>query len=169
MYARCPGRVPAGAGAVGEVGTLTALFLNAGVDRPAALDACDEAAFDDAFAVNTKGQFFTLVKTLPLLSDGASVIVTVGIGGDAQPDRQQSHSWVTRRAADHDTPMMRAAPGLGSGEVAAMLAGMAASNPFGRLGRPEDIAETVAFLASDGAAYITGQEITVSGGAGLAV
>jgi NAD(P)-dependent dehydrogenase (short-subunit alcohol dehydrogenase family) len=45
-----------------------------------ALDTCDEAAFDDAFAVNTKGQFFTLVKTLPLLSDGASIIVTVGIG-----------------------------------------------------------------------------------------
>ena len=41
-------------------GTLTTLFLNAGVNRPAALDACDEAAFDDAFAVNTKGQFFTL-------------------------------------------------------------------------------------------------------------
>jgi NAD(P)-dependent dehydrogenase (short-subunit alcohol dehydrogenase family) len=65
--------------------------------------------------------------------------------------------------------MMRAAPGMGSDEVAAMLAGMAANNPFGRLGRPEDIAETVAFLASDGAAYITGQEIVVSGGAGLAV
>jgi NAD(P)-dependent dehydrogenase (short-subunit alcohol dehydrogenase family) len=61
-------------------GTLTTLFLNAGVSRPVALDACDEAAFDDVFAVNTKGQFFTLVKTLPLLSDGASIIVTVGIG-----------------------------------------------------------------------------------------
>ena len=43
-------------------GTLTTLFLNAGVSRPVALDACDEAAFDDVFAVNTKGQFFTLVK-----------------------------------------------------------------------------------------------------------
>jgi NAD(P)-dependent dehydrogenase (short-subunit alcohol dehydrogenase family) len=68
-----------------------------------------------------------------------------------------------------DTPMMRATPGIGSDEVAAMLAAMAAKNPFGRVGRPEDIAETVAFLASDGAAYITGQEIVVSGGAGLAV
>jgi NAD(P)-dependent dehydrogenase (short-subunit alcohol dehydrogenase family) len=50
-----------------------------------------------------------------------------------------------------------------------MLTAMAANNPFGRLGRPEDIAETVAFLTSDAAAYITGQEIVVSGGAGLAV
>src|SRR5262245_42710130 len=68
-----------------------------------------------------------------------------------------------------DTPMMRTTPGMGSDEVAAMLAATAAKNPFGRVGRPEDIAETVAFLASDGAAYITGQEFVVSGVAVLAV
>ena len=61
------------------------------------------------------------------------------------------------------------AHGDGFYEVAAMLAAIAAKNPFGRVGRPEDIAGTVAFLASDGAAYITGQEIVVSGGAGLDV
>ena len=52
-----------------------------------------------------------------------------------------------------DTPMMRTTPGMGSDEVAAMLAATAAKNPFGRVGRPEDIAETVAFLASDGAVH----------------
>jgi NAD(P)-dependent dehydrogenase (short-subunit alcohol dehydrogenase family) len=46
---------------------------------------------------------------------------------------------------------------------------MAANNPFRRLATPEDIAGTVAFLASDDARYITGQEIVVSGGAGLAI
>jgi NAD(P)-dependent dehydrogenase (short-subunit alcohol dehydrogenase family) len=110
-------------------GTLSALCLNAGVSRPATLETADEAAFDEVFAVNTKGQFFTLVKALPL----------------------------------------RATPGMGPEEIEAMLTSMAAKTPFGRLGRPEDIAETIAFLASDGAAYITGQEIVVSGGAGLAV
>ena len=65
--------------------------------------------------------------------------------------------------------MLRATPGMGSDEIAAMLATGAAQNPFGRLGRPEDIAETVAFLASDGASYITGQEIVVARGAGLAI
>jgi NAD(P)-dependent dehydrogenase (short-subunit alcohol dehydrogenase family) len=54
-------------------GTLTTLFLNAGVNRPVTLDTWDEAAFDDVFTVNTKGAFFTLVRTLPLLSDGAPV------------------------------------------------------------------------------------------------
>lgn len=173
-------------------GTLTTLFLNAGVNRPAALDACDEAAFDDAFAVNTKGQFFTLVKTLPLLSDGASIIITVGIGATRSltgnsltvGSRGALLTMIPTLALElaprrirvnavspgyTDTPMMRTTPGMGSDEVAAMLAAIAANNPFGRVGRPEDIAETVAFLASDGAAYITGQEIVVSGGAGLAV
>lgn len=173
-------------------GTLTTLFLNAGVSRPVALDTCDEAAFDDAFAVNTKGQFFTLVKALPLLSDGASVIVTVGIGATRSltgnsvtaGSRGALLTMIPSLAVElaprrirvnavspgfTDTPMLRTTPGMGSDEVAAMLAAMAAKNPLGRVGRPEDIAETVAFLASDGAAYITGQEIVVSGGAGLAV
>ena len=49
-----------------------------------------------------------------------------------------------------------------------MLEAVAAQNPFGRLGTAYEIAETVAFLVSDGAAYITGQNIVVAGGGGLA-
>jgi NAD(P)-dependent dehydrogenase (short-subunit alcohol dehydrogenase family) len=178
---------------VGErFGTLTTLFLNAGVSRPVTLDAWDEAAFDDVFTVNTKGQFFTLVRTLPLLSDGASIIVTVGIGATRSltgnsltaASRGALLTMIPTLALElaprririnavspgyTDTPMLRTALGTGSDEVTVMLSDMAEKNPFGHLGRPEDIAETVAFLASDGAAYITGQEIVVSGGAGLAV
>jgi NAD(P)-dependent dehydrogenase (short-subunit alcohol dehydrogenase family) len=169
--------------------TLTTLFLNAGVNRPVALDTCDEASFDDAFAVNTKGQFFTLVKALPLLSDSASIIITVGIGATraltgnivTAGSRGALLTMIPTLALElaprrirvnavspgfTDTPMLTT-PGSRSDDVAAMLATIAAKNPFGRLGTPRDIAETVAFLASDAAAYITGQEIVVSGGAGL--
>ena len=178
---------------VGErFGSLTTLFLNAGVSRPMTLATADEAAYDEVFAVNTKGQFFTLVKALPLLADGASVIVTVGIGAT----RSLTNNCVT--AGSHgallamiptlalelaprririnsvspgftDTPMTRTSLRAQSDDVAATMAAIAAKNPFGRLAVPEDIARTVAFLASDDAAYVTGQDIMVSGGAGLAI
>ncbi|WIX83675.1 SDR family oxidoreductase [Amycolatopsis carbonis] len=178
---------------VGErFGSLTTLYLNAGVSRPVTLDVCDEAAFDEVFAVNTKGQFFTLIKALPLLTDGASVIVTVGIGATRSLTGNSiaagSHGALLamiptlalelapRRIRVNavspgftDTPMTRTALGTGSDDVPATMAEMAEKNPFGRLGTPEDIAGTVAFLASDEAAYVTGQEIVVSGGAGLAI
>ncbi|WP_405059239.1 SDR family oxidoreductase [Kribbella sp. NBC_01505] len=182
--------------AVSEVGqrfgSLTTLFLNAGVSRPMTLETFDEAAYDEVFAVNTKGQFYTLAKALPLLSDGAAVIVTVGIGAT----RSLTGNSVT--AGSHgaflgmiptlalelaprgirinavspgftDTPMTRASLGRTSSDAAAAMAAIAAKNPFGRLAETEDIARTVAYLASDDAAYVTGQEILVAGGAGLAV
>ena len=68
-----------------------------------------------------------------------------------------------------DTPMTRASIRTSTADVAGAMTAMAGSNPFGRLAAPEDIAGTVAFLASDDARYITGQEIVVSGGAGLAL
>lgn len=173
-------------------GTLSTLCLNAGVSRPGMLGSCDEAGFDEVFRVNTKGQFFTLVKTLPLLVDGASVVVTGGIGvtrgltGNSMTagSRGALLAMIPTLALElaprririnavspgyTDTPMLRSTPGMGPEEIEAMLTAMAATNPFGRLGTPGDVAETVAFLASDGAAYITGQEIVVAGGAGLAV
>lgn len=183
-------RVVAEVGA--QFGNLTALFLNAGVSRPMTLDAWNEDAYDEVFAVNTKGMFFALVKALPLLSDGASVVVTVGIGATRSLTGNSiaagSHGAMLamlptlalelapRRIRINavspgmtDTPMTRASLGSQSNDVAATMAKMAEKNPLGRLGTPEDVAGTVAFLVSDDAAYITGQEIVVSGGAGLTI
>jgi NAD(P)-dependent dehydrogenase (short-subunit alcohol dehydrogenase family) len=175
-----------------QFGKLSTLFLNAGVSRPMTLDTWDEAAFDEVFAVNTKGVFYTLVKALPLLSDGASVIFTVGIGATRSLTGNSvaagSHGAILamiptlalelapRRIRVNavspgmtDTPMTRASIGMMSEDVAATMTAMADNNPFRRLGMPEDVAGTVAFLASDDAAYVTGQEIVVSGGAGLSI
>lgn len=168
---------------------LTTLFLNAGVTRPLTVETVDEAAFDDLFAINTKGQFFTLQKALPLLTDGASIVFTVGIGATrgipggsvVAASRGALLAMVPSLALELaprrirvnavspgaiDTPIWSKF-GVPPENVSAMLDTVAAQNPFGRLGTAQEIAETVAFLASDGAAYITGQNIVVAGGGGV--
>lgn len=78
-------RVVADAQAVADAlrtryGRLDALFLNAGTGPMQPIEAVDEASFDNTFAVNVKGQFFTLQKVLPLLQDGAAVVLMTGQG-----------------------------------------------------------------------------------------
>ena len=59
---------------------LSVVFLNAGIHRMTPIESVDEAMFDDIFAVNVKGQYFTLQKVLPLLGDGGSVIFNGALG-----------------------------------------------------------------------------------------
>jgi NAD(P)-dependent dehydrogenase (short-subunit alcohol dehydrogenase family) len=170
-------------------GELTALFLNAGISRPTPLDSIDEATYDDVFSTNTKGQFFTLLKMLPLLAGGASVIFTVGIGAtrgitggsvtagsrgalltmipslalELAPQKIRVNA-VSPGAID--TPIWSKS-GMPPETVAEITTDIAATIPFGRLGTAREVAEVVAFLASDNAGYVTGQEIVVAGGSGL--
>lgn len=171
-------------------GVLTTLFLNAGITRPSPADAVDEATYDELFAVNAKGQFFTLQKALPLLADGGSIIFTVGIGATrgitggsvTAASRGALLAMVPSLAIELaprrirvnavspgpvDSPIWSKS-GLPAEQVTAMVEAVAARTPLGRLGTTREIAETVAFLASDGAAYITGQNIVVAGGSGIA-
>lgn len=171
-------------------GWLDLLFLNAGIFRPTPLDAADETTYDELFDINTKGQFFTLQRIAPLLADGASVVVTVGIAAThgvpgasvAAGSRGALLAMVPSLAIELaprrirvnavspgsiDTPIW-ARSGAPAEEIDQIKSQQAERVPLGRLGTAHEIAETVAFLASDGAAYITGQEILVSGGSGLA-
>jgi NAD(P)-dependent dehydrogenase (short-subunit alcohol dehydrogenase family) len=166
-------------------GSIDLLFLNAGVFVPASIADVTEQSFDAQVGVNFKGQYFTLQKALPLLNDGASVAFTVGIGAS----RGAPGSTVaagTRGALLTMLPSLalELAPrnirvnAVSPGPIATPLfdklgvseegrEAMRLSVPFQRLGSGEDIAGIVAFLASDAAAYITGQEIVVAGGYGL--
>ncbi|KOV85246.1 SDR family oxidoreductase [Nocardia sp. NRRL S-836] len=168
-------------------GSLSTLFLNAGISRAAPVGAVDEATFDELMDTNAKGQFFTLQHALPLLTDGASVVFTVGIGATrglaggsvTAASRGALLAMVPSLAVELAPRRIRVnavSPGAVDTPIWAK-AGMppevvtehvAARIPFGRLGTAREVAEVVAFLASDAASYITGENITVAGGSGVA-
>ncbi|ATY13842.1 oxidoreductase [Amycolatopsis sp. AA4] len=164
-----------------QLGSLDLLFLNAGVSRPGSLESTGEDDFDALFDINVKGNFFTLQKALPLLNEGASVVFTVGAGegvGAAMTAAKGALLPLMRSVAlelaprrirvNAVSPGMIDTPVYGKlGVSREMLGSWASDVPLGRIGAPADIAEAVAFLASDAASYITGDNLTVSGGIGV--
>jgi NAD(P)-dependent dehydrogenase (short-subunit alcohol dehydrogenase family) len=167
-------------------GSLDLLFLNAGVFRPAPVSEVTEDAFDESVDVNFKGQYFTLQKALPLLADGGAVVLTVGIVGAGRGAPGATLVAATRGAllamlptlalelAPRGIRVNAVSPGSTAtplydklGVPAQMRETMSAGIPFQRFATSEEVAEVVAFLASDAAGYVTGQEITVAGGLGL--
>jgi len=169
-----------------EKGKLGIVFANAGVATYAAFGKITEEHFDSIFGINVKGLLFTVQKALPLLPDGASIILNASIvGSKGLPAnsvysatkaaiRSFARTWTTdlkdRRIRVNavspgpiDTPGLNdLAASAGGGEQ--RLKTIASGVPLGRLGRPDEIAKAVVFLASDDASYVTGAELFVDGG-----
>jgi NAD(P)-dependent dehydrogenase (short-subunit alcohol dehydrogenase family) len=164
-----------------ELGSLDLLFLNAGISRPGPIESTDEDAFNALFDINVKGNFFTLQKALPLLSEGASVVFTVGAGeglGAAMTAAKGALLPLMRALALELAPrrirVNAVSPGLVDtpayskmGISREMIDSWARDIPLGRVAAAADIAEAVAFLASDAASHITGNNLAVSGGIGI--
>lgn len=165
--------------------TLDLLFLNAGTFTPATVGDVTEGAFDREVDVNFKGPYFLLQRLLPRLAEGASVVFTVGIaarfgsaGGTLGASTRGALLGMVPSLAIELAPrgirVNSVSPGftqtalfskLGLPEAA--LESIRGTVPLGRLGTGADVAAAVAFLASDDAAYVTGQDLTVAGGYGL--
>ena len=169
-----------------EKGKLDIVFANAGVVRYAALGAISEEFFDSIFDTNVKGVLFTVQKALPLLPNGASIILSASmVGSKGLPAysiysatkaavRSFARTWTTdlkeRRIRVNavspgsiDTPGARdLLASSGVGEKRKKM--IAESVPLGRLGTPDETAKAVVFLASDDSSYITGTELFVDGG-----
>src|ERR1700758_2468688 len=169
-----------------ERSRLDILFANAGIAKYAALGDITEELFDLLFDVNVKGVLFTTQKALPLMSEGASIILNASVvASKGLPSnsvysatkasvRSFARTW-TRDLKDRRIRVNAISPGtidtpglnelLASAEAGEERRKMVASAiPLGRFGRPDEIAKAVVFLASDESSYIAGSEIFVDGG-----
>jgi NAD(P)-dependent dehydrogenase (short-subunit alcohol dehydrogenase family) len=169
-----------------KLGKIDVLFANAGVGKFAPYTASSEALFDELFAINVKGVYFTLQKAIPHLKDGASVILNTSIvSSKGQPNmsiyaatKAAVRSFARTAATELLERKIRVnavAPGpiatpifgrsgLTEEQIEGFKADISERVPLRRIGRPEEIAGAVAFLASDDASYITGIELNVDGG-----
>lgn len=167
-------------------GHVDILFINAGIASFATVSEMTEAQFDDTFATNFKGAYFTLQKFLPLLKPGASVINLSSINAyTGMPNTsvygasKAALNSLTRTAATELAPRnirvnaINPGPtetaifgklGLPDEAIQAFATQMKARIPLQRFGQPEEVANLVVFLASDEAAFITGGEFNIDGG-----
>jgi NAD(P)-dependent dehydrogenase (short-subunit alcohol dehydrogenase family) len=169
-----------------EKGKIDILFAGAGIVDPQLLAETTEESFDRVFAINTRGLAFTVKKALPLLNDGGAIIVITSIAENKgipgftaysatkAAVRSFVRTWTVelkdRRIRVNaispgpiDTPIFdqQASTKEGADQARSQFA---AAVPFGRLGRPEEIASTALFLASDEASFIAGVDLPVDGG-----
>ena len=169
-----------------DQGKLDVVFANAGFARYAAFGKITEEFYDSLFNVNVKGLLFTVQKALPLLSDGASIILNASIvGSKGLPSnsvysatkaavRSFARTWTTdlrdrRIRVNAISPGSIDTPGardlLASSDVGEQRKKMINNAvPLGRFGTPDEVAKAVVFLASDDSSYVTGTELFVDGG-----
>ena len=169
-----------------EMGKLDIVFANAGVATYARFGEITEEHYDSIFNINVKGLLFTVQKALPLLQDGASIILNASIvaskglssnsvySATKAAVRSFARTWTTdlkerRIRVNAISPGPIDTPGLSkllasSDAGRQRMAAISTTVPLGRLGTPDEIAKAVVFLASDDASYITGTELFVDGG-----
>ena len=170
-----------------EKGKLDIVFANAGAAQFAPLGKITEEHYDSLFNSNVKGLLFTVQKALPLLADGASIILNASTAASKAPApewsvysatkaavRSFARTWTTdlkarRIRVNAVSPGFIEAPALN--DLMASAGGdeqrwkmLFNSVPLGRLGTPDEIAKAIVFLASDDSSYITGTELFVDGG-----
>jgi NAD(P)-dependent dehydrogenase (short-subunit alcohol dehydrogenase family) len=122
--------------------------------------------YDDTFGRNVRGTLFTVQKALPLLGDGASVIVTASSTSAKGTPAFSVYS--ASKAAVRNLVRSWVLDVKGRGiRINAISPGptyLASQVPLGRVGTPDEIAKAAVFLASDDASFITGIELFVDGG-----
>jgi NAD(P)-dependent dehydrogenase (short-subunit alcohol dehydrogenase family) len=169
-----------------ESGRIDVLFANAGVGEMMRLEDVTEEHFDRTFGINVRGLLFTVQKALPLLSDGASVILPSSIAGSKgvaafsvynatkAAIRSFARTWAVELAArrirvNAVSPGPIQTPGfdgltIDDAQARPFEEELLAPMPLGRMGDPDEVAAAVLFLATDASSFTTGAELFVDGG-----
>lgn len=171
-----------------KFGKIDILFVNAGIAQFFPFANSTEALYDEMFDINAKGAFFTVLKALPHLNDGASIILNTSVAGQIGnatgviygATKAAMRSFVRGMAAallERNIRVNAVAPGpietpifdrvqLPKEQKEQMAQTFLSYVPMKRFGKSEEVAGVVAFLASQDASYITGAELNVGGGIG---
>ncbi|HZD47411.1 MAG TPA: SDR family oxidoreductase [Silvibacterium sp.] len=164
-----------------EKGQIDVLFASAGYGEfNVPIGSITEENYDKTFGVNVKGTLFTVQKALPLLRDGASIIMNGSIASVKgfegfsvyNASKAAVRSFARTWTADLKARKIRVnvlSPGtidtaVFDGVPKEVKDGFIAIIPMGRMGRPEEIATAALFLASDDSSFVTGIELFVDGG-----
>ena len=170
-----------------QKGRLDIVFANAGGGEFATLGNYTEEHFDKTFNSNVKGLVFTVQKALPLLPDGAAVVLNASVvsvkgtpafgvySATKAAVRSFARTWTNELKDRHirvnvvspgpiDTPAISGLVGNDAEQEKQFKAGMAAAVPLGRVGHSDEIAKAVVFLASADSSYVAGVELFVDGG-----
>lgn len=177
--------------AVEHFGGVDILVNSAGIQRYGTVVDTDEATWDEVFDTNVKGMYLMAHFAIPEMQKrGGGVIVNVSSVQAFASQKSVAAYTATKGAInaltramslDHadenirvvavcpgsiDTPMLRYAADIWKGDQTSddMVEAWGKMHPLGRVGTPEDVAELIAFLASDRASFITGGEYKIDGG-----
>ena len=172
--------------AVAAYGKIDILFLNAGVAPPTPTDQITEEHYDYVFDINVKGPILATKEALPHINDGGTILFTnsvvtqrgfegLGVYSATKGALRAYQRVLTAEVKPRKIRVNSIAPGpiatpiydkmgLPQETVEEMGKGFAQQVPLGRFGKPEEIAQSALFLASEDASYINGIEIEVDGG-----
>ena len=171
---------------IARYGRLDFAFNNAGIEGiPGSVTECSNENWDKTFNINLKGVWYAMKYQIPeMLKVGGGVIVNnasiagiVGFGGTAAyvASKHAVVGLTKNVALDYAKQNIRVnavCPGIihtpmvdrFTGQDPKVLEQLVATNPMDRVGQPEEIADTVVFLCSQAASFITGQTIAIDGG-----
>ncbi|MGH1467932.1 MAG: SDR family NAD(P)-dependent oxidoreductase [Bdellovibrionales bacterium] len=163
------------------------LFANAGVAINNSMGVTSEEFFSNTFNINVRGVFFCVEKLASLINDGGSIVLTGSIvGNKGMPDlslynaskaavRSFSRSWANDLKSRNirvntvspgvtETPIFKTGLDMSDEDINGFKDFLREASPIGRMGKPEEIADSVLFLSSGQASYINGIELSVDGG-----